>query len=242
MHHAKTRPWCLGGLSLALLVIGLVLPSRVEAAGTCASPAGNYFDGAYAPDASSVQGARAVIDTRTTQICDPDDGFSSAWTMLTGQAATDGWAQQGFGHYRLGTIVGFYGFSQWTLCYPACILHTRYLTFPTTDENWRTAYWPSDTHLHMVRQNTNLDETSFNPFDVWTLPMMPQLFGETTRLESDVIGTANVKAPFTEIQKKKPNGTWVEIGTLEFRPPDSSRYHQSNIDMPHSFNIWTDPL
>gem|GEM_PF-2522002 len=209
-------------------------------AGAARSPCGatsNYFDGAWALNTDQY-GASANIQPFKPAICG-SSSFGAAWSMESGKAAADGWAQVGYGNFQGSYLV----FSQWTQSYFGPY-HTKYFAAPSGTAQYWVNYNFSNGHLYMNKGLTTLDQTTFDPAVSWTGPWIPEFLGETNHCESDVPGVAGNRVAYTSVKKMARDGTWSSISSLSLPTPDctNSRYHRNWSVQPTSFQIYTDPL
>jgi hypothetical protein len=221
-------------------VVALVLGAGAGNVGAARSPcgsSGNYFDGAWALNTDQY-GASANIQPFNPAICG-SSSFGAAWSMETGNAASDGYAQAGYGNFQGSYVV----FSQWTVLYSGPY-HTKYFAAPSGTAQYWVSYNFSNGHLYMNKGVTTLDQTTFDPAVSWTGPWIPEFFGETKHCESDVPGVAGNRVAYTSVQKMARDGTWSSISSLSLPSPNctSSRYHRNWSVQPTSFQIYTDPL
>ncbi len=84
----------IGGVVALVLVAGA---GNIAAARSPCGSASNYFDGAWALNTDRY-GASASIQPFNPAICG-SSSFGTAWSMETGKAASDGYAQAGYGNF-----------------------------------------------------------------------------------------------------------------------------------------------
>lgn len=181
-------------LMILLFASGVPTAGPAEAAGTCAVK-DNYFNG-FLHDRNTgynFEGASGFIVVRDGGLCGGVTGpgnFVNSWVMIAGSTYA-GWSQVGFWR-EPGQPLRW--FSQE---HGAGILQTRFSTFNIGGEigvkHMFRVLWINECSCLRTYIDTYLWSTApFNPFigsSGWgATPWVPQFFGETTYLASDVPG------------------------------------------------------
>jgi hypothetical protein len=94
----------------------------------------------------------------------------------------------------------------------------------------------------LIRGSTSYAVTDFDPYEEWASPLENQLFAETRHAETDIIGTQDDPAAFNGIQRRNADKSWSLASDLALQPVSTSRYHETWVDQPRWFRVWTFPL
>jgi hypothetical protein len=180
-------------------------PAIVLAAQSCEGGLHYYFDGTY-PIATTSYAISAGINTYVPNLCTTNNSNSdsSVWTMLAGQASSDGWAQSGYGRHSGQTTA--YEFAQTCGKY-----NTSTQTCTSGFAEWDGPA-VSGTHTYSQVYNFNTGRinmevdgtveltTSFDPITTWTGPWIPEWEGETHDIGDDMPGTLATPVHFSNMQ------------------------------------------
>lgn len=192
-------------LLVPLLVFGVVAGGPAQAA---YNPCGQHTPGQYGGGTqttgagTAIEGVSGNLTYRTDALCTSDlssGNAATSWDMITGNAATDGYAQSGQIYwYALGCERHF---AQQSEFYNSLYLtKTGSCASPGEVHTVWTSWFPSCVCLQSIVDTTIFLVAPWNPYGNWHLPFIAQWFGESPLYyETDIPGTPTSSSMFTNM-------------------------------------------
>ena len=181
--------------------------ARASEVYTCGTFKNSWFDGysGYLQQGTA-EGSYATIQTRYGAVCDTDTNsehnFTTAWAMIASDNNLGGYVQSGFLRGYNQCMV-YFAETRRTSSYPFdSKFGTSCIATDGSTHGYAEPYGSGCGCEYAKIDGTVWMTTSWNPFQYWAYPFVPQFFGEATYLESDMPGNSASPTNFAHLQQQ----------------------------------------